>query len=70
MSGNDPFFKKTSLNQIHRHQDYYTDIINGTTFSYTADQKPMIPHKVQCPLPSIGLELYQLGVHTRAKKES
>ena len=27
----------------------------------------MIPLKVQHPLPTIGLDLYQLGVHTRAK---
>ena len=25
--------------------------------------------KVQHPLPTIGLELYQLGVHIKAKKE-
>ena len=27
-----------------------------------------MPLKVQHPLPIIGLELYQLGVHTRVKK--
>ena len=27
-----------------------------------------MPLKVQIPLATIGLELYQLGVHTRAKK--
>ena len=27
-----------------------------------------MPLKVQLPLPSIGLGLYQLGVHIRAKK--
>ena len=36
-------------------------------FSYTATLKSLIPLQVRHPLPSIGLELYQLGVHTRAK---
>ena len=27
-----------------------------------------MPLKVQLPLPSVGLGLYQLGVHIRAKK--
>ena len=40
----------------------------GTVFSYTAILKTKINLKVQHHLPSIGLELCQLGVHTRAKK--
>ena len=28
-----------------------------------------MPLKVQFPLPIIGMELYQLGVHIRAKNE-
>ena len=40
----------------------------GTEFGYTLNLKTLIPFKVQHPLPSIGLDLYQLGVHIRAKK--
>ena len=40
----------------------------GTEYGYTLNLKTLIPFKVQPPLPSIGLELYQLGVHIRAKK--
>ena len=36
-------------------------------YSYTSIQKSTMPLKVH-PLPNIGLELYQLGVHKRAKK--
>ena len=41
----------------------------GTEFGYTLNLKTLIPFKVQHPLPSIGLDLYQLGVHIRAKKK-
>ena len=42
----------------------------GTEYGYTLNLKTLIPFKVQPPLPSIGLELYQLGVHIRAKKNN
>ena len=40
----------------------------GTDFSHKAFLKTLMPLKVQLPLPPIGLELYQLGVHMRAKR--
>ena len=39
----------------------------GTDISCKAILKSYMPLKVQYPLPPLGLELYQLGVHTRAK---
>ena len=32
-------------------------------------KKTLIPFKVQSPPPSIGLHLYQLGVHIRARRK-
>ena len=40
----------------------------GTDISFKAILKTKIPLTVQLPLPTIGLELYQLGVHTREKR--
>ena len=41
----------------------------GTHLSYKATLKSLMPLKVLHSLPSIGLELYQMGVHIRAKEE-
>ena len=40
----------------------------GTDISFKLILKTQMPLKVLLPLPPIGLELYQLGVHIRAKK--
>ena len=40
----------------------------GTDISYKLILKTLLPLKAQCSMPYIGLKLYQLGVHTRAKK--
>ena len=40
----------------------------ATDLSYKALLKSLVPLNVQHPLPTIGVELYPLGVHMRAKK--